>query len=421
MIFKRKKYIEKISRFLSDTDKILFVVWARQVWKTTLLKSLLHFWIIPEDKVLFVNWDQLDEEFLTGDKFLEYLRLRFNFSEKIKYLIIDEFHFIKNIWIILKNLIDNIRFWKYKFKIICSWSWSWNVFRGNTDSLVWRYDLIKIYPFSFGEFLEYKWINFEKLNLQNVDVIFDDLKVLFEEYLLFWWYPEVVLTGSVEEKKYILSTLLENYLYRDVSLLLKEGDFINFKKFLKAIASKLGSVYSISNLAAQIWISRYIFKKYLFVVENTFLVYRVEWLQTWKFQWEITSKEKVYFNDIWFLRYILGAQDFVWDFKWKVVENFVYNHLILNLPGYKQIYYRRRRTWAEIDFVVYDRFEGTYLPIEVKSGKKDNIPKAMLNFLQKLGKSKRWIVFYWDKHYTKRQFEDIEIEFIPYFLAEKIF
>jgi len=45
---------------------------------------------------------------------------------------------------------------------------------------------------------------------------------------------------------------LENYLYRDVSLLLKEGDFINFKKFLKAIASKLGSVYSISNLAAQI-------------------------------------------------------------------------------------------------------------------------------------------------------------------------
>jgi len=66
---------------------------------------------------------------LTGDKFLEYLRLRFNFSEKIKYLIIDEAQYIPNIGLILKILIDDIRLKKFNFKVIVSGSGSLNIFR----------------------------------------------------------------------------------------------------------------------------------------------------------------------------------------------------------------------------------------------------------------------------------------------------
>lgn len=420
MIFRRKRYLDRIKKFLDNTDKILFLVWARQVWKTTILKSLVKFGIIKENEVLFINWDQLDNVFNNGNDFLDYLEVKYNFSESIKYLIIDEFHFIKNIWIILKNLIDNIRLWRYKFKIVCSWSWSWNIFKWNTDSLIWRYDLIKVYPFSFGEFVEYKWINFNSIWEKNINLVFKDLEKLFKEYLFFWWYPEVVLAKSLEEKRYILANLLETYLYKDVSLLLKEWDFINFKKFLKLIASKLWSVYSISNLAAELGISRYIFEKYLFIVENTFLVYRLSWLKTGEFSWEVVNKEKVYFNDIWFLRYILWGIDFIWEFKGKVIENFVFNHLILNLKIYQKIYYRRRRTGAEIDFVIYDNFEGYYLPIEVKSWKKDNISKALLNFLVKVKNVKEWIIFYWNSPFKQRKENNKLIKFYPYFLTEKI-
>ncbi len=419
MIFERKQYLDKIKHFLSDTNKILFLIWARQVGKTTLLKSLIEFWIIPANQVIFLSWDQFEEKFNTGEDFLSYLKIKFNFSEKTKYLIIDEFHFIENIGKILKNLIDEIRWWKYDFKIICSGSGSWNIFKGNTDSLIWRYDLVRIYPFSFWEFVTYKWFDYSKIDFENVLIVYKDLKKLFEEYLLFGWYPAVVVASSIEEKKYVLSNLLETYLYKDVWLLLKSGDFINFKKFLKLIASKLWSVYSVSNLASELWISRYVFEKYLFIVENTFLVYRLQPIRTGRVEWEISGKEKIYFNDIGFLRYILGLNEFVWELKGKVVENFVYNHLLLNLKNYQEIYYRRRRTGAEIDFVLYDNFEWKYVPVEVKAGKKDNIPKSLLSFLQKID-CKKWVVFYDSAKILIRNENERIVEFYPYFLTEKI-
>jgi len=136
MIYKRDYYLQKIQASLDDLERILFVVGARQVGKTTLLKSLIEFGIVGKDETFFLEGDKFFEEVQNGDQFLEILRVKYGLDiKKLKYLIIDEFHFIKNIGLILKNLIDDVRLGKYQFKIIASGSGSWHMFLGKSDAL----------------------------------------------------------------------------------------------------------------------------------------------------------------------------------------------------------------------------------------------------------------------------------------------
>ena len=105
-MFFRKRYIEKIKKYLPNKESILFLVGARQVGKTTLLKMLIDKKIIPKEQALWIDGDQLNIS--SYDELLVYLKAKTDLK-KLKYLIIDEVHFIKNIGLILKNLIDDIK------------------------------------------------------------------------------------------------------------------------------------------------------------------------------------------------------------------------------------------------------------------------------------------------------------------------
>ena len=49
-MFLRKKYIDTILSYLKVVNSV-FLVWARQVWKTTILKSLIEFGFLPKEKL----------------------------------------------------------------------------------------------------------------------------------------------------------------------------------------------------------------------------------------------------------------------------------------------------------------------------------------------------------------------------------
>jgi len=156
MLFFRKLYFAKFKNYI-DNSNILLILWARQVGKTSFVYSLINEWFIKN--FVFLNGEEfLWKDYLPRD-FYDFLRLEYNIETK-NFLIIDEAQNINNIWIILKYLVDMVKLGKLKIKIIVLGSGSLSLFRWFTDSLIGRYDVIKIYPLSFEEFLDYSK-NFE--------------------------------------------------------------------------------------------------------------------------------------------------------------------------------------------------------------------------------------------------------------------
>lgn len=300
-MFQRKEYLAKISKEIQN-DKILFLIWARQVWKTTLLKNLKQFKIISWN-VFYISLDQelkLRDNIENIDDFLWNIYLK-SWMSQFDFLLIDEAQSVKNIWIILKGLYDKFKFEWIKTKIIVSWSWSLQIFRWISDSLIWRHKIINIYPFSFKEFLTYKWLNINNTEiLQNKSVIHEISKYV-QEFLYFWWYPAVVTAQWEREKEETIKDIYQTYINQDIWYFLNKQEIIKFKEFFIHIWFNTCSLYKKNTIAKKLWLSVSTVEKYFFLIENTFLIQTINpfWNQKNK---EIKKHQKMYFSDTWLLR-----------------------------------------------------------------------------------------------------------------------
>jgi len=413
-IFKRVKYLDKIKKSILDENKILFLIWPRQAGKTTLLKSLTYFDIIPDEETLFLEWNFLQEESIISYKdLIWYLQINYDL-QKIKYLIIDEAQIAPNLWNILFQFINEIRKWKINLKIIISGSGSLSVFKNITDSLVWRKEIINIRPFDFEEFVQTKW---KKYLLSDSKVVINQYLWLIQEYLLWWWYPKVVLSQTEEEKFKNLRDIYSSYLEKDIRYLLDEKDILHLKKVLYEIWKRIGSQISFADIVENVWIKRYNFEKILFVLENTFIVQSLKPFVSWKFEKEVKKKEKIYFVDFGILRFVLDYQntDLI---KPLLVENFVFNQQLFNLPDYIQLYFWWKYNEVEIDFIRKNLINWTLQAVDAKTTKKDNIPKSYLNFCKTIENFDKFVIT--TENLLKIRTEDCKIQFLPYVYAKFI-
>ncbi len=411
-MFFRKKYINKIKKYLPNKENILFLIGARQVWKTTLLRMLIEKWIIDGDKTFWIDGDKID--IFSYKDLMVYLKTKVDLKN-LEYLIIDEVHFIKNVGLILKNLIDDVRKGELNFKIICSGSGWVNIFKWLTDSLIGRYDIVYVWWFDFIEFVQYKGLNLEQFELSELnDFLINQIKSYFFEYLKFGSYPAVITASGEREKKIKLTSIVEDYFYKDVRNLLNKVDFLNFKKVLKVLAERVGSIFSVSNFISEVWLTKYYFEKIKSVLENTFFVRFIPSFVWWKDKLELKKSNKVYFYDIGIWRYFLGLDEWVWDFKWKAVESFVFFQIVSNMELYEDLYFWQRKNETEIDFVILDKIDKILKLIKVKSGKKDNIPRSIFSFLRFYWDFVNDIVITYDGGYKERKIENKIVRFVWY-------
>lgn len=414
--FKRSYYLDKIEKELPNTDTILFLIWARQVGKTTLLQSLKDFkYINPEQTLSLYGDDMFWKEITSWKEFLQYCE-NFIDLDNLKYLIIDEAQYITNIGIILKWLIDTIRRWDFTCKVIVSWSWSLNIFKWMTDSLIWRKEILYVHTFSFNEFLEYKWVK----NLRHTEWNIKTYLSYFNEYILRWGYPKVLMTKNIDEKKRILINLINDYVLKDVSLLLKSNEILKFKNFLQLMASKIWSTITIQNILDEIWVSRYVAEKYLFVVQNTFLLHTIHPFVGKKVSGEIKKKIKLYCNDIGLLRFLLWGKELIGEFKWKVIENFVANNLLIHKKEYEELLFWCTKSWTEVDFIIQDQFTKKIIPIEVKSRNKNNLPKSFSSFIDSYKEDIIAGYITTESEITKRELWNTTIHLLPFLYTHNL-
>jgi predicted AAA+ superfamily ATPase len=260
MIYRRKKYLDKIYSSL-EKERLILLLWTRQVWKTTILEILreelkwdIYFYSFEDD---FYK-----QEFNNKIEFINYFKLSLWVDfYKQWYFLIDEFQYIKNWEQILKSIYDDKT---VKIKLVVTGSGLWTYSDDNKWTLVWRWEEIFIYAFDFFEFLDYKWLDTSLLKFDNItDSISSLVKPYMDEYLTFGWYPAVLNVDSKKEKIIELEKIINRYLERDISFFINKNELINFKKFFVYLNTQIWNLIKKEAISEFLWIKLKYIEKYL--------------------------------------------------------------------------------------------------------------------------------------------------------------
>lgn len=415
MIIKRKKYLDKVLSSI-QTQKLVLILWTRQIWKTTLLEML------KEELTWKVYYYSFEDDFFKIDfkdkkDFINYftLTLWVDFYNEW-YFLFDEFQYVKHWEQILKSLYDDKEI-KLKFIVTGSWLWTYN--EENNWTLVWRWEEIFMYPLDFFEFLEFKGVSSDTLQRENINEnISSFIEKYYFEYLTFGWYPNVVISKTKEEKIQELERIISRYIDRDVAYFLKKDDIVDFRKFFIYLSSQIWNLVKKEAIWEFLWLKVWKIEKYLYILEKTLFIYRTYPYFTDKTK-ELSGQPKMYFADIWVINYLQKSFNFR-ENDWKIVENFVFNELLKNkkynsdeIKTYKKI------TKSEIDFI-YDWLD-SFVPVEVKSWDKKAIPKIFFSFEETYNKKTSFYVLTSLKENKKDSIENKDLLVIPNWFIWKVF
>ena len=410
--FRRWIYLDKIFNTLKK-EKLILLVWPRQVGKTTLLKILQN---ELKEKTYYYSFEDEFEKLSYSNKteFISFFQtiLWVDFYSK-GILMLDEFQYVFWWNKILKSLYDDN---KVKLKIIATGSWMWNLKEDNS-SLVWRWEEIFVYPFSFFEFIEIKWYNLTNFSINSYnDLLAKYFSKAYEEFLIFGWYPAVVLAQTKQEKIKNLEKIIKKYIEKDISFFLSEQDFINFKKFFLYFVSQIWNLIKKESIANYLWIKTKKVEKYLMILEKTlFLSFAYPFFKNK--QKEYSQAPKAYFVDVGIVNFLKKNFEFI-DF-WINNEHFIFNELQKSKQyNQDEIKIYKKLSKSEIDFI-YDGLE-KLIPIEVKSSNSLAIPKIFYSFEKDYWEKVNFYVKTTKTVFDKTKIEDKDLLFIPNFLISKI-
>jgi len=342
----KRKIINKIELFLETKDILLFY-WARQVWKTSLMKYIRENYY-KESSFFFDLEKQSNLELLNKDPdiFINYLKSYHQWEQNNKITIfIDEIQYLNNPTSFLKYIYDNYE----NIKFIVSGSSTLEIRWKLKDSLVWRMIKFDIFPLSFEEFLIFnKKENLANLVWKKVDleIINDEIKFYYEIYFKFWWYPKIVLSNNEIVKKEYLKQIYNTYIEKDIKDIWKIRELEKFNKLLKILANQSWKLFNVSEIANTINIALNTLNEWIFLLENTFVIKIITPFST-NIRWEIKKMPKIFFIDNWIRNYI----DNNYELQWDSFENSFFNN-INNAYKYEKINFYRTTDKKEIDFIL---------------------------------------------------------------------
>ncbi len=341
-----------------NLEKIVFILGPRQVGKTTFLKYLFDKVKTPNKAFLNLEnfkYREIFSDIGTFEKFLSTIKIKWN--EKI-YLFLDEFHKVRGIDKFLKIIYDDYPF----VKVIASGSNNLEINRKITESLAWRKRVYMLYSLDFDEFISWKEnIDLDRvknfiLNPINKSLILQYL----DEFLKFWWYPEVVLAKSEEEKKKILEDIFSYWFNKDI--ILETDKLYEIKQLIKYLSFSFGDILNMSSLASLVNISVPTVKRLIYLLEETFNIFLLRPFFRNKIK-ELKKSPKIYFFDLGFRNWIIDRYEFSLDEKWYLFEGFIIQELIKRWYRLDNLKFWRTKDWRyEVDLIV----ENKNIAIEIK-------------------------------------------------------
>lgn len=169
-----------------------------------------------------------------------------------------------------------------------------------------------------------------------------------------------------------LDSYYQTYLERDVRSLLNVGDMETFARFVRLAAGRCGQLLNLSGLAADSGVSHATARRWLSVLEASFIVtlLRPHHMNYGK---RLIKSPKLYFLDTGLLCYLLGVRApeelLLRAERGAVFESFVVAELYKNFVHRGEqpsLYFWRDAAGNEVDVVV--ELGAELLPVEIKSG-----------------------------------------------------
>lgn len=420
-MFKRK--ISDTLYYNSLKGQGIILIGSRQVGKTTLLLELEQRLKTEGIKTLYHNLElpgDLDKFSHGVEAYVDSLPTQGVDIKRAKgkdrlYILIDEFHYIPGAGHFLKAIFDVFP----GIQIIATGSSSPEIQKSLKESLVGRKLIKKVYPLDFAEFLYFKSGGQEKL--ENIDphkphsgVKLQRLVKIFDEFMLWGGMPRCVLENNPEERRNQLEEIVGSYLQKDIKGLLGMERIAHFNSLLKLLSSQTGNLLNVEEVSNTLKTPRNKIEDELFILENTFVNYRLPPLFLNKRK-EVSHTHKTFFYDNGIRNQILNNFASLTERvdAGSIIENAVFNELLKNIGTSQELYFWRTLHQTEIDFILYK--DGTYTPVEVKGARVSTIPPSVKSFLKEYS-CRTGIVL--NRNVWKcEKYENKEVYFLPLYIA----
>ena len=328
-------------------------------------------------------------------------------SEKINYLLIDEFQYAKDGGQKLKFVHDTLK----NIKIIITGSSSLEIVSKVKSFMTGRLLTFNMYPFNFNEFLRFKDRRLEKIYCDNTfkideiifnpdnykkglskevsdnlpsgkDMYFEEFYKLFNEYCIWGGYPSVIMSSVKDEKRKVLSEIFNSYILYDIKGLLELNTERELFLLAQILAAQIGSIAVYNNLSIA---SGLIYRKlieHLNVLKSTFIIKEVRPYFINK-QKELTKNPKIYFLDNGFRNYLIENYNSLnlRPDSGQIFEQYVFIRLNEICSGKGALHFWRTKAGAEVDFIFLRGND--VVPIEVKFAEfdKPGITKSLASFI----------------------------------------
>ncbi len=327
-----------------QTRKVLIVLGARQVGKTTLLKNCFR-----SQKTTYLNLDvETDKLIFLRAASLDPRSAVRSLSDP-EVIILDEAQRLPDAARVVKGWYD----YDLPIKIILSGSSSLNLLDQTAESLTGRNIKLYLPPLLFSEVIaSQSWYGPIRKNT-CLELFASQIESLLLTSMVYGSYPEAVTTS---DKQLYLTNLITDYLLKDIlhSGMVKTPDVI--RRLLLLLAFQAGSVVSVNELANSLNISRVTVDRYLDLLEQTFVIFRLSAFSS-NPRKEISKSQKIFFWDTGVRNALINEFNThinrpdigkLWE-NWVIAE---FAKSIFLGGNLKSIYFWQSRWGSEVDLVI---------------------------------------------------------------------
>lgn len=339
---------------------VVAILGSRQVGKTTLAKTISA---QTSRGTIYLDLE-LDSDLnkLTDPEL--YLR---QFADML--VVIDEIQRMPALFPLIRALVDQKR---EGGRFLILGSASPDLMRRSSESLAGRIIYHELTPF-------------------NLDEVDEDMHALW----LRGGYPESYLSGDDNESLVWRESYIRTFLERDIPQLGIHIPAVQLRRFWTMIAHSHGQLWNGSKIGAGLGLSNMTARRYLDLLEDTFLVRQLQPFYA-NMKKRTIKSPKIYIRDSGLLHALLKLRSLddlqghpVIGNSW---EGFIIEQIAGLLPEGTEIYFYRTGAGAEIDLLFFDE-KRSPVAVEIKHSLNPGITKGFRNACEDLACTKKFIIY----------------------------
>lgn len=360
---KNRIYDTLLAEHLAKQRQMAFISGPRQVGKTTTCR-------IHGDT--YINWDNIDDrEFILAGpaRLVDHYRLD-RLSRTSPVVIFDELHKYPRWKQFLKGFFDT---YADQLRIIVTGSSRMDIYRRGGDSLMGRYFLYRMHPFSVAETLTQDLPDEKRIIRSPKEISPTNFDALWNH----GGYPEPFLKRDMRFSRRWQSLRLEQLVREDIRDLTQIQQLDQLELLVKLLAERSAQQLIYGNLARNVRVSIDTTRRWIDVLVSLHLGFLIR-------PWFRNVSRSLRKEPKWFLRDWASIKD-----PGDKAETFVACHLLKAIEGWNdmglgkfELGYLRDKEKREVDFVVARDGQPWFL-VEVKQSG-ESISPALKYFQQQL-------------------------------------